>query len=58
MSLTQTLSEKFSTWREAVSEVEVDQLDWENPGSWPSVVKVFILVAVFVVCLLLGYSFF
>ena len=58
MSLTQTISQKFSSWREAVSEVEIDQLDWENPGSWPSVVKVFILVAVFAMWLLLGYSFF
>jgi len=58
MSLTSAVSEKLSSWREAVSEVEIDQLDWENPGSWPSVVKVFILVAVFAICLVLGYSFF
>ena len=58
MSFLDTLSEKFSDWRAAVSEVEIDQLDWENPGSWPSVVKVFILVAVFGLCLVLGYGFF
>ena len=58
MSFLDTLSEKFSDWRAAVSEVEIDQLDWENPGSWPSVVKVFILVAVFGLCLVLGYSVF
>ncbi|MDB2409123.1 type 4a pilus biogenesis protein PilO [Pseudomonadales bacterium] len=58
MSFANTLSEKFSDWRAAVSEVEIDQLDWENPGSWPSVVKVFILVAVLGLCLVLGYSFF
>ena len=58
MSLRKTVSEKVSSWREAVSEVEIDQLDWENPGSWPSVVKVFIFVAVFAICLVLGYSFF
>ncbi|MDG1938326.1 MAG: type 4a pilus biogenesis protein PilO [Pseudomonadales bacterium] len=58
MSFIDTLSEKFSAWREAASEVEIDQLDWENPGSWPGVVKVFILFAVFALCLVLGYSFF
>ena len=58
MSFLNTLSEKISDWRAAVSEVEIDQLDWENPGSWPSVVKVFILVAVLGLCLVLGYSFF
>lgn len=58
MSFKQTLSEKFNSWREAVSEVELDQLDWENPSSWPAVVKVFILVAAFALCLMLGYSFF
>ncbi|MDG1938791.1 MAG: type 4a pilus biogenesis protein PilO [Pseudomonadales bacterium] len=58
MSFANTLSEKFSDWKAAVSEVEIDQLDWENPGSWPSVVKVFILVAVLGLCLVLGYSFF
>ena len=57
-SFTQALSEKFSAWREAISEVELDQLDWENPGSWPSVVKVFILFSAFIICLMLGYTFF
>lgn len=55
---TQALSEKFRAWREAVSEVELDQLDWENPGSWPRVVKVFILFSAFAICLMLGYTFF
>lgn len=52
-----SIADTLSGWRNAVSEVELDQVDWENPGSWPSVVKAFILTIAFLVCLALGYNF-
>lgn len=52
-----SIAESLSGWRDAVSEVELDQIDWENPGSWPTIVKVFILTLAFVLCLFLGYNF-
>lgn len=52
-----SIADTLSGWRNAVSEVELDQIDWENPGSWPSVVKAFILIIAFLVCLALGYNF-
>ncbi len=53
-----SLAETFSGWRDAANEVELDQIDWENPGSWPSLVKGFILVLAFVISIALGYTFF
>lgn len=50
-----SIAETFTGWRDAVSEVELDQIDWENPGSWPVVVKGFILFIAFALCLVLGY---
>jgi type IV pilus assembly protein PilO len=52
-----SIADTLSGWRNSVSEVELDQIDWENPGSWPSVVKAFILTIAFLVCLGLGYNF-
>ena len=51
-----SLADTLTSWRDAISEVELDQIDWENPGSWPSILKVFILILVFIVCLGLGYG--
>mgnify|MGYP000427484952 FL=1 len=51
------LGEKLAEWRETLESVDLGQIDWENPGSWPQVVKGFVLVAVFVFCLILGYHF-
>lgn len=50
-----SIADTFTGWRDAVSEVELDQIDWENPGSWPAVVKGFILFVAFALCLVLGY---
>lgn len=52
-----SIAETLSGWRDSVSEIELDQIDWENPGSWPSVVKAFILLIAFIVCLVAGYHF-
>ena len=52
-----SMAETLTGWRDAISEVELDQIDWENPGSWPSILKGLILVLVFIVCLGLGYFF-
>lgn len=51
-----SIADTFTGWRDAVSEVELDQIDWENPGSWPGVVKGFILFVAFALCLVLGYQ--
>ncbi len=50
-----SVAETLSGWRDSVSEIELDQIDWENPGSWPSVVKAFILLVAFIICLVAGY---
>ena len=52
MSFLDTLTQ----WKDAVSEVELDQIDWENPGSWPLAVKIFLLVVAFLFTLGIGYS--
>lgn len=52
-----SLSENLSNWRNAASEIELDQIDWEEPGTWPGILKVFSLVLVAVLVLALGYYF-
>lgn len=47
MSLENTLQE--------LKDFDVNDLDFENVGSWPSPVKVILLVVVFVACIGLGY---
>lgn len=42
---------------EALQEFDVNDLDFENIGSWPHAVKVVIWAAVFLLILLLGYQF-
>lgn len=51
-----SLADTLTGWRDAISEVELDQIDWENPGSWPSILKAMILILVLIVCLGLGYG--
>ncbi len=53
MAITDTLKE----WRDNASAIELDQIDWEEPGTWPGLVKGFLLVAGFIVVLGLGYQF-
>ena len=52
MSFLDTLGQ----WRDAIADVELDQIDWENPGSWPLAVKIFLLVVAFLFTLGIGYS--
>jgi type IV pilus assembly protein PilO len=33
------IAEKLQGWRDAASEIELDQIDWEEPGTWPALVK-------------------
>ena len=51
------ISETIQNWRETASAIELDQLDWEEPGTWPGLVKVVILVAAFLVICGAGYYF-
>jgi len=53
MSIVDTLNE----WRESASSIELDQIDWEEPGTWPGLVKGFFLVVGLVAILVLGYQF-
>lgn len=52
-----SFAETLSQWRESASSIELDQIDWEEPGSWPGLVKAFMLLLAFVVVLGLGYQF-
>ena len=52
-----SVADTIAGWRDAVSEVELDQIDWENPGSWPGVLKVVLLILALLFCLGLGYQF-
>lgn len=47
MSLESTLQE--------LKDFDVNDLDFENMGSWPSAIKLILLVVIFVACLGLGY---
>ncbi|MGB5324754.1 MAG: type 4a pilus biogenesis protein PilO [Pseudomonadales bacterium] len=53
MAIADTLRE----WRDAASEVELDQIDWEQPGTWPGLVKGTLLVLAIILTLVLGYTF-
>lgn len=53
MSIADTLQQ----WRDSASEVELDQIDWEQPGTWPGLVKGFVMMLAVVVTLALGYVF-
>ena len=49
MSLSQSI--------ESLKKVDLNNLDFNNIGSWPGALKVIVCVLVFVVLLLLGYQF-
>lgn len=53
MSLTDTLR----GWKETASEIELDEIDWEEPGTWPGLVKSVILVLAAILTLALCYYF-
>lgn len=52
-----SIKESLVQWREAASDIELDQIDWEEPGTWPSILKVFSLILVAVLVFALGYYF-
>lgn len=52
-----SINETIQNWREAAAAIELDQLDWEEPGTWPGLVKAVILIAAFVVICGVGYYF-
>ena len=52
-----SFAETLNQWRESASSIELDQIDWEEPGSWPGLVKAFMLLLAFIVVLGLGYQF-
>ena len=52
------VADKLAEWRETLESIELDQIDWENPGSWPGAVKGFVLALLFLLLLGLGYYVF
>lgn len=51
------ITDSFKEFTDSASAIEIDQIDWEEPGTWPGLVKGFILFLAFVVVLGLGYWF-
>jgi type IV pilus assembly protein PilO len=53
MSFSDTLRE----WRESAAEIDLAQIDWEEPGTWPVLVKGALLFIAAALTLLLCYMF-
>ncbi|MDB4421277.1 type 4a pilus biogenesis protein PilO [Pseudomonadales bacterium] len=51
------IAEKLQGWRDAASEIELDQIDWEEPGTWPALVKSGLMILAVLLTALLGYIF-
>ena len=51
------IADTIRDWRDAAAEVELDQIDWEQPGTWPELVKAGLMILAVVLTLLLGYVF-
>lgn len=51
------IADTIRSWRDAAAEVELDQIDWEQPGTWPDLVKGALLVLAAILTLVLGYVF-
>ena len=51
------IAEKLQGWRDAASEIELDQTDWEEPGTWPALVKSGLMILAVLLTALLGYIF-
>lgn len=51
------ITDTFKEFTDSASAIEIDQIDWEEPGTWPGLVKGFVLFLGFVVVLGLGYWF-
>ena len=52
-----SLGSRIGEWRDALQDIELDQLDFENVGGWPQPIKVIAMVIVFAVTLAAGYFF-
>ena len=51
------IADTIRNWRDAAAEVELDQIDWEQPGTWPELVKTALMILAIILTLLLGYVF-
>ncbi|MDG2077894.1 MAG: type 4a pilus biogenesis protein PilO [Pseudomonadales bacterium] len=51
------IAETLQGWRDAASEIELDQIDWEEPGTWPALVKSGLMILAVLLTALLGYIF-
>ena len=51
------IAAKLQGWRDAASEIELDQIDWEEPGTWPALVKSGLMILAVLLTALLGYIF-
>ncbi len=49
---------KPSEWFEGLRQIDINDLDTNNMGSWPAAIKVLASVLLMVLVLALGYSFF
>jgi len=52
-----SLADTLRGWTDAASEIELDQIDWEEPGTWPAMVKHVLLAIAAIVTLALCYFF-
>ncbi len=52
-----SLADTLKSWQRAAAEIELDQIDWEEPGTWPTLVKVVLLILAALVTLGACYWF-
>lgn len=52
---TMNVGERLATVRENLQAIELSELDYEQPGTWPKLVKQITLVLVFSAAIVLGY---
>lgn len=50
-----SVGETMTSWLDSAREIELDQIDWESPGTWPSIVKASAILLVFILTIALGY---
>lgn len=52
-----SLADTLRRWTDAASEIELDQIDWEEPGTWPAMVKHVLLIIAAIATVVLCYFF-
>lgn len=52
-----SLADTLRRWTDAASEIELDQIDWEEPGTWPAMVKHVLLAIAAIATVVLCYFF-